>query len=344
MNLIRIGLIGAAGKMGNIRRKLFSQNEFCKITQLCDTPPFTDANIAYTTNPDDIVDNPEIDAVCICTPNYLIRDLVVKALDHGKHVFAEKPPGTSLKQVQDMKMALKRNPGLVLKFGFNHRYHDAIIEAKKRIETGDYGNILWVRGRYGKSVDQSFKTQWRAKKEFAGGGILMDQGIHMLDLFVHFCGNFEEAKSFCSDKYWKLGIEDNVFAMFRNKKGQTASLHSTMTQWRHLFSLEIFLERGYMVINGILSSSGSYMHNGGEELTIALNRSPAPAAKHTQEERLNFKEDRSFKREVDEFINCVKNGHNPKYGTIDDAETIMRLIEKVYQNDEKEEFNHKGQQ
>ena len=113
---------------------------------------------------------------------------------------------------------------------------------------------------------------WRANRELAGGGILIDQGIHMLDLFLYLGEGFDEVHAFVSSLYWKLpGIEDNVFAILRNSKtGQAASLHSTMTQWRHLFSFEVFMERGYMVLNGLKTPSGTY---GAEKLSVAKNRS-----------------------------------------------------------------------
>ncbi len=331
---MKTGIIGY-GKMGQIRHELFNSIEDCKVCSIYD-PISNIPESLKVASPQDIINDSTIDTIIIATPNYMIAPLVIEALNAGKNVFAEKPPGMSLKEVNNMENAVKKNPHLILKFGFNHRYHDAIMEAKKRIDSNEFGDVLWMRGRYGKSVNPNFVNEWRADKKLAGGGILMDQGIHMLDLFLHFCGEFEEAKSFCSKKYWELDIEDNVFAIFQNKKGQTASLHSTMTQWRHLFSLELFLEKGYMVINGILSASGVYTYNGGEELTIALNRSPAPAAIHSEEEKLVFKEDLSFEREINEFIDCIKEKKQPKYGTIKDAKKLMTLIEKIYQDDNNE--------
>lgn len=333
--MINTAIIGY-GKMGRIRAANIAANGIGKV--VCAYDPHNDPavdGITRAASPDEIIKSPDINAVIVCTPNHLIKDMVTGALNSNKHVFAEKPPGMSLDEVHAMRNALTNAGNRKLKFGFNHRYHDAIMVAKERIDSGAYGKILWMRGRYGKSVEENFKDTWRAKKELAGGGILLDQGIHMLDLFVHFVGDFDEVKGFCNNQYWGLDIEDNVFAMFRNIHGQTASLHSTMTQWRHLFSLEIFLEQGYMVVNGILSASGAYTHQGGEELTIALNRTPAPVARHTQEERLNFKEDLSFQREIDEFMDCIVNDKPIVHGTIDDAATIMRLIEKVYQDDER---------
>jgi len=333
--MLKVGIIGAYGKMGEIRRHLFSKTPDCQVVALCDTHNKNGSDAFFSTNPYDIIRYPDVDAVTICTPNYLVKDLVVAALNHGKHVLCEKPPGISLAQVVEMKEALGRSPGLKLKFGFNHRYHDAVLEAKRRIDTGKLGRILWLRGRYGKSVDPHFAETWRADKRLAGGGILLDQGIHMLDLLLLFCSDFDEVKAFSSNQYWNFDVEDNVFAIFRNRRGQTASLHSTMTQWRHLFSLEIFLERGYMVINGILSSSGAYTNAyAKEELTVALNRSPAPQAKHTHEERLVFDQDFSFAREVDEFVGAIRNNSPIRVGGIEDAEKLMALVGRIYENDQ----------
>jgi 1,5-anhydro-D-fructose reductase (1,5-anhydro-D-mannitol-forming) len=333
--MLKVGIIGAYGKMGGLRRHLFEQVPDCHVVALCDTRQANGNDTYFSTNPYDIINHPDVEAVAICTPNYLIKDLVVASLNQGKHVLCEKPPGISLADVQAMRQALDVRPGLKLKFGFNHRYHDAILEAKRRIDSGKLGRILWLRGRYGKSVDPHFAKTWRADKRLAGGGILLDQGIHMLDLFLYFCANFDEVKAFTSNQYWNFDVEDNVFAIFRNRQGQTASLHSTMTQWRHLFSLEIFLERGYMVVNGILSSSGTYTNAyAKEELTVALNRSPAPQAKHTHEERLMFDQDYSFAREMDEFVGAIRNNTPIRVGSIDDAEKLMALVGLIYDNDQ----------
>ena len=302
-----------------------------KVLQVCDSVPQNGPN--FTSDPLEVIKNPDLDAIIIGTPNCMIKDLVIESLEHGKHVFAEKPPGVSLAEVYEMKKAAQNFPDLKVKFGFNHRYHQTVMLAKERIETGNYGNILWMRGRYGKSVDEDFKNTWRANKEMAGGGILLDQGIHMLDLMLHFIDDFDEVKAFCQKQYWGLDIEDNVFAMFRNAKGQTASLHSTMTQWRNLFSLEIFLEKGYMVLNGLLTSTGSYTSKGKENLTISKNRTPAPAAKSYEKERFDFEEDFSFKLEVEEFLHCIKTNSKIQVGTVRDAIKLMGLVEMIYADD-----------
>ena len=201
---------------------------------------------------------------------------------------------------------------------------------KKLIDSGKYGKVLWLRGRYGKSTDKTFFETWRAKKELAGGGILLDQGIHMLDLFLMLGGDFDKVQADVSNLYWKLDIEDNVFAIYKNSQtGVVASLHSTMTQWRHLFSLEVFLEKGYLVLNGLKTSSGTY---GDEVLSIARNRTTAPAATWKDEEHITFLTDISWTSEVNHFIEAIQNDLPIQIGSSAHALAVMKLIDKTYKN------------
>ncbi len=326
---IRFGIIGY-GKMGKIRRKTISRRRDTEVAIIVEPTldkDYTRAGCRYTRDVDELFADSSLDAVMICAPNYLLKPLVIRSLKQGLHVFCEKPPGMSLSEIKAIRRIEKKHPKLMLKFGFNHRYHAAVIELKKQIDSGKFGKVIWMRGRYGKSVNEDFFTEWRAKKELAGGGILLDQGIHMLDLFLYICNDFEEVKSFCSNKYWQADIEDNAFIILRNKEGQQASMHSTMTQWRHLFSFEVFLERGYMVINGFNTSTQSY---GTESLTIAVNRSEVPRATHTMEKEKIYKGDRSWNLELKEFVEAIQNKGSIQNGNSDDALKIMKLIDKIY--------------
>ena len=263
-------------------------------------------------------------------PNYKNKHYTINALNAGKNVFCEKPPAFNCAEVEEIIIAEKQS-GKKLMYGFNHRHHASITHMKELIDSKEYGKVIWMRGRYGKSVDKSFFNTWRAKKEFAGGGILLDQGIHMLDLFIMFGGNFDSVQSEVSNSYWNLDIEDNVFAIYKNKKTNVvASLHSTMTQWRHLFSLEVFLEKGYLVLNGLKTSSGTY---GDEVLSIAKNRTVAPAATWEDEERITFDSDESWDSEINHFFNSIKNRTSIEIGNSKDAYNVMRLIEKTYNNE-----------
>ncbi len=276
---------------------------------------------------DQIIGNSEIDNVFISTPNYMNAEMVIKCLENKKNVFCEKPPALNLNELMRVKEKYL-DTEQVLMYGFNHRYHDSIINMKSLLDSGDYGRLIWMRGRYGKSTDEDFFDGWRAKKDLSGGGIVIDQGIHMLDLFLLFGGKFTSVHAALSNHYWGLDIEDNAFITLENKeKGISASLHSTMTQWRHLFSLEVFLEKGYMVLNGLKTSSGAY---GDEVLTIAKNRSKPPAASWEKDIITSYPIDNSWKNEVKEFLLSIQDKRDPIMGNINDAINVMSLIDEIY--------------
>ena len=323
----KIAILGL-GKIGQKRKEIIATiNELQLVGSWDPHQPDLNQNFAST---EEIFANDAIDAVFICAANIHLKELTIKALAAGKHVFCEKPPAFSASEVLEIKN-VEEQSGKILMYGFNHRQHGAVKQMKEIVDSGKFGKILWMRGRYGKSVDDDFFDTWRADKTIAGGGILLDQGIHMLDLFLHLGGSFDEVKAFISTLYWKLdGIEDNVFAIMKNSEtGLVASLHSTMTQWRHLFSLEVFMESGYMVLNGLRTSSQTY---GEEVLTVARNRTKAPAASWEDEERFSFETDNSMEDEVRLFFESIKTNKRPSSGNIDDAYNVMSLIDAIYEN------------
>ena len=329
--MYKVGIIGY-GKMGQIRHQVISAFEDVQVQSIYD-PEKVDTEIEKAQNSDQIIENPEIDAVFTCTPNYLNKPLTIQSLKAGKHVFCEKPPGFTAKDIEEIR-AVEKESGKVLMYGFNHRHHASIKYMKKLVDDKEFGKILWMRGRYGKSVDETFYDNWRAKKELAGGGILIDQGIHMLDLLLHLGGNFDNVHASVSNLYWNLNVEDNVFATLENTKtGLAASLHSTMTQWRHLVSLEVFLEKGYLVLNGLKTSSNSY---GEEILTIAKNRSTAPVATWKDEKNITYHTDKSWESELTEFFSAIKSNREVKLGNSSDALKLMKIVDKIYSFKKKE--------
>lgn len=323
--MINLGIIGY-GKMGKIRHKVVSNYNHANVLSIYD-PLEINTDIKKVQNPQQIIQNPKIDAVYICTPNYLNKPLTIASLQAGKHVFCEKPPAFTAKDVKEIRTIEKKSEK-VLMYGFNHRHHGSIKHMKKLIDEKAFGKVLWMRGRYGKSVDKTYYNNWRAKRKFAGGGILIDQGIHMLDLFLFLGGDFDKIFASVSNLYWKLNVEDNVFVTLENTKtGMAAALHSTMTQWRHLFSLEVFLEKGYLVLNGLKTSSNTY---GDEILTIAKNRSLAPAATWEDEEDITYHTDESWQSEADEFFSVIKSNREVKPGNSSDALKLMKIVDKIY--------------
>lgn len=324
---MKFGIIGY-GKMGRIRHHVIEGNSRHSVSKIFDpTANDTPENVEKVQRYQDILCDRDIGGVFICVPNYLICKYVIESLNHGKHVFCEKPPGINSQETLKMIDAEKKNPDLKLMFGFNHRHHESMRCAKKIIDSGKYGKVLWMRGRYGKSVNSDFVKDWRSKRKYAGGGIFLDQGIHMLDLFLMMCGDFQEVRSFVSNLYWKSDIEDNVFVILRNQDGQVASLHSTMTQWRHLFSFEIFLEKGHIIINGLLTTSGTY---GQEQLTLAKNYAKGPAVSWNKEEKRTYNINTSWENEIKVFLKCIRSNSDVPVGNSKDAYKLMKLVDKVY--------------
>lgn len=334
MDTLKIGIIGY-GKTGKIRKRIIDNHPQLELIGINDKvkPDGRELKSIFYKDYKDLLKS-DVDAVFVCTPNKYTPAIAVDVLKNKKHVFCEKPPGRNVEDIQKIIQAEKKHPSLKVKFGFNHRYHDAIIEAKTIIDGGRLGPILWMRGIYGKSGGEKFEKQWRSNREIAGGGILLDQGIHMLDLFRYFCGDFDEIKSFVTNTYWNIDMEDNVFAILRNKKNQTAMLHSSSTQWKHIFRFEAFMEKGYIIITGILSSTHSY---GREKMIVARRQfeDEAFSIGSPREETIYFDTDNSWELEVDEFADCILNNKTIKNGTSNDALRVMEIIYKIYNADAK---------
>jgi predicted dehydrogenase len=276
----------------------------------------------------------------VCLPNNIAAEVTIAGLEKGLHVFCEKPPGKDVDDIVSVIEAEQKHPSLKLKYGFNHRYHDSIREALKIIQSGELGDVINLRGVYGKSRVIPFSGGWRSKREIAGGGILLDQGIHMVDLMRLFCGEFDEVKSFISNDFWKHDVEDNAYALMKDKKGRIAILNSTATQWQHKFNLEITLSQGYIELHGILSGSKSY----GEEKIVIGKRDEISDNGQMESKTIKFLQDNSWKDEIFEFAESVINDKKIISGTSKDALETMKLVFKIYYNDSewRNQFNIKN--
>ncbi len=326
--MINCGIIGL-GKMGKIRANAIKNSGKGRVIAIYDITPPTDSTYLIANNPTEITEASNIDAVFICTPNVQIPVLCAQALNAGKHVFSEKPPGFNVEQVKEVIEVEKKAHDRKLMYGFNHRHHQSIQRMEKIVGTEELGRVLWIRGRYGKEVDKSFFDGWRANPALAGAGILLDQGIHMIDLAMHLGGEYDEVSAFVSNLFWKIdGIEDNVFAIFRDSQsGICASVHSTMTQWRYLFSLEVFMEGGALILNGLKTSSGAY---GDEILTIKRNPSHLQDGRFESEEQVVYKIDTSWQSEIDHFFDCIEHDRPIQHGNSGDALAVMKMIDRIY--------------
>ena len=321
------------GYMGKIRHRVIDQLECAEITMICeaDSSKIKGAqNFEVVTNTNEVIES-DVSVVFICTPNHLIPELTVQCLGRGKHVFAEKPPGRTLNDIESMIFAEKQNPRTKLMFGFNHRFHPGMMKAKALVDSCRMGKIIALRGLYGKSGGKNFSTSWRNDINVSGGGILLDQGIHMLDLFNHFLGGFTSVKSFLSNYQWSFDVEDNAVVILENEVGQMAMLHSSATFWKHMFQLDIILEHGYLKLEGLLSKTGSY---GRETLVIGRRQfeDETEAVGNPSEETIYFDTDMSWELEMKQFFDCVINDKQITECNSNDAYNAMKLVHHCYQD------------
>ena len=329
---LKVGIAGY-GVVGKRRKKYIDQNPHLKTICVSDIS-FSKTgeleNGLYSFNNYKDLFQKDIDVLFVSLPNYLASEATILGLENNCHVFCEKPPARTVEEINQVIKFEKKHPALKLKYGFNHRYHDSVKEAKNIIESNKFGPILSIRGMYGKSSIIPFSGGWRSEKKFSGGGVLLDQGIHMCDLIRLFTGDYDEIHSFISNEYWKHDVEDNAFALMRNKKGQVAMLHSTATQWQHRFRIEIILKEALLELTGILSGTKSY---GSENLTIVEREHGEPTGSQSKINK-NYLQDNSWKEEVDEFAECIINNNPVINGTSKDALAVMEMIFKIYQADE----------
>ena len=331
---LKVGIVGY-GKVGKIRHECINNNPYSEVIGICDIDEnvLNNSSVVYYTDYNKLLDACP-DMIFVCTYNRDIPKISIDAIARGIHVFSEKPPGRTLEDVKAIYDTAVENPGVKVKFGFNHRYHEVVIEAKSIVDRGRLGKVMWLRGIYGKAGGPGYDNGWRNNRDISGGGILIDQGIHMLDLFRYFSGEYDEVKSFINSSYWKVDVEDNVFAILRNSLiDQTAMIHSSATQWRHKFLLEIYMEKGYLEIDGILSSTQTY---GRESLKIARcvfdeKGYPLP---NPQETMTYYDDDNSWNDEISDFIDCIMHDKPISNGGIEDAVKTMDLVQRIYKDDE----------
>ena len=268
----------------------------------------------------------DLDVLFVSLSNDINADATISGLGRGMHVFCEKPPGRDVADVARVIDCEKKHPGLKLKYGFNHRYHDSIRDALEILHSGELGAVINLRAVYGKSQLITFdQTSWRTQRALAGGGVLLDQGIHIVDLLRLFAGEFTDVHSFVSNSVWNHDVEDNAYALMRTADGKVAMLHSSASQWRRRFGLEITLTKGALSMAGILSGSKSY---GDETLTIA--RTTGDDRGNPEEEVRNYDHDTSWADEVAEFADAVLKDTAIRNGSSEDALNTMKLVYQIY--------------
>lgn len=323
---MRVGIIGA-GLQGRRRAEAmrqFPDTEIRVISAAHREPAQAlakemgcDAEVGW----DAVVARDDIDAVIVCTPPQLHAEISVEAMRRRKHVLCEKPLARTVEEAQGM-LDVAASTGVVLKCGFNHRHHPGIVQARAWFDEGLIGKPMFVRCRYGICGRPGYEKEWRADPRIVAGGHLMEQGIHAIDLSRWFLGEFAEVTCFRQSYYWPTGdLEDNAFVLYRTQEGAIATIHSSLTQWKNLFSFEVYGESGQVTVEGL---GGGY---GTERAILGLRDFTAPFSEKIVEFR---GQDSSWAAEWKEFLAAIQGQREP-LGNGQDGLESLRLVFAAYE-------------
>lgn len=260
----------------------------------------------------------DFDAVLIATPHKFHTSLTEQALNSGKHVLCEKPGAISSIQIKK-NMELAKKKGLTYMIGYNYRFHDGFIKAKRLFDKGEIGKLVFIRATHGFGGRPGYEKEWRINKEMGGGGHLHDQGVHMIDMARSFMGKIVKVEGMRSDMFWGAGTEDNGFVLLKNKDGVIASIHSSLTQWKRKHTFEIYGTKGYLIVEGL------GMRYGEPEKLIVGKRTKNPDVVKERVIKCDPVADHSLKRELKDFI----SGHS----NAQEAYETLKIVETVYRKD-----------
>ena len=268
-----------------------------------------------------VIRSDQIDVVIVATPHNLLAEISGAAVREGKHVLVEKPGARNVDELRGL-ISIAESAGVRVRVGFNHRYHPAFQQARELVDSGKIGSLMFIRARYGHGGRKEYDREWRARPEISGGGELIDQGTHLIDLAHWFLGEFEEVDGFAHTYFWEIPVDDNAFLLLKTKEKKVAFLHASWTEWKNTFSFEIFGRGGKLQVDGL---GGSY---GAERLTwYRMLPEMGPPETNVWEYPM---EDDSWEVEMAEFLKDIRLSRASEPG-LHDAFATLKVVEQIYQ-------------
>jgi predicted dehydrogenase len=262
----------------------------------------------------------DVDIVVVATQHDSLAEIGLAAVEAGKHALIEKPAGRRAAELLPIKEASERN-GTKVKIGYNHRFHPALLRARELVDEGALGPLMYVRGRYGHGGRRGMEHEWRCQRDIAGGGELIDQGVHLIDLARWFLGELRLDYGAALTSYWPIAVDDNCFLALRGAGGEMAWLHASWSEWKNMFSFEIYGRDGKLAVEGL---GGSY---GLERLTFhRMLPQMGPPETTTWEFPAP---DRSWELEFQEFVRAIEEDRAP-VADISDGYAALKLVDEIY--------------
>jgi predicted dehydrogenase len=321
---MRFAIIGC-GLIGQKRLRSFEDRH--TLTVACDAIPARAQSLASQssqarseTDWQAAVAAPDVDAVIVATTNNFLAPVAMAAIEAGRPVLVEKPAARDVQEITPL-IEMARRQGVYVQVGFNHRYHPAFRQARSILESGALGELMFIRARYGHGGRLGYDREWRADPEIAGGGELLDQGVHLIDLARWFLGDFTSVEGCAETFYWDMPVEDNGFLLLRTAQGRVAWMHASCTEWKNLFSFEIYGRQAKLHIEGL---GGSY----GVERLAHYHMLPKMGPPETTIWEYPG-EDRSWQLELADFENGVA-GHRCGAPSLVDAAAALGVVEQIY--------------
>lgn len=266
------------------------------------------------------IDRPDVHIVVVATTNDALAPVTAFAVEAGKHVIVEKPAARTVQEIDQVIEAAGRRHRQV-RVGFNHRYHPALIKAHELFRAGELGEMMFVRGRYGHGARVGYDTEWRADPALSGGGELIDQGVHLIDLSRWFLGDFSVVSGYAHTYFWQMPVDDNAFMLLRTPDDRAAFLHVSCTEWKNLFSLEIYGRDAKLQIDGL---GGSY---GMERLAFYKMRPEMGPPDTTVWEYPRGHQ--SWALEFSEFLEDIRLERTPA-ASLADARAALVVVEEIH--------------
>lgn len=273
-----------------------------------------------TTDWREVLNCSDIDAVIVATTNQCLAPVSLAAIGAGKHVLVEKPAACRSTELQPL-IAASESHKVCVQVGFNHRYHPGFRKAREIVDSGALGPLMFIRGRYGHGGRLGYEREWRAIPEISGGGELLDQGVHLIDLASWFLGPFAHIDGYAHTYFWNMPVEDNGFLLLRTGQNQIAQLHASCTEWKNLFSFEIYGRQGKLHIEGL---GGSY----GVERLSWYKMLPEMGPPETTIWEFPG-EDLSWQLELDAFRGFIQRRETPRPGLLE-AVSALEIVEEIY--------------
>lgn len=262
----------------------------------------------------------DIDAIIVATPPDMQAQILRSAITAGKHVLVEKPAARHAQELAGLPQ-LAAQYGVCVRVGFNHRYHRAFQQARRVLDSGVLGPLMYLRARYGHGGRAGYATEWRAQPQRSGGGELIDQGVHLIDLARWFLGEFVEVDGFAHTYFWDMSVEDNGFMLLKTSARQVAFLHASCTEWKNTFCWELLGRDGKLQVDGL---GGSY---GVERLTwYRMLPGMGPPETTIWEYPMP---DNSWTLEMAEFLEDVRRGRESVPG-LADAMAALVVVARIY--------------